>query len=56
MDISSFVNSRMTNADILQTMTQSNCEKNSHKVKIRKNGSHKGHGYHLESYWGSGEE
>lgn len=50
MDISSCMNSRMTNAHILRTLTQSNYEKISHKLKIQKDGSHKGHGYHLESY------
>lgn len=57
MNIPSFRNSGMTNADTLHTLTQSNCRKNSHKLKIqKKDGSHKGHSYHLESYWGSGEE
>lgn len=36
MNVSSFRNSRMTNADTLQTLTQSNCGKTSHKLKIQK--------------------
>lgn len=36
MNIPSFRNSGMTNADTLHTLTQSNCRKNSHKLKLQK--------------------
>lgn len=49
-EASSYANDRVTRADTLQTLTPSNWG-TSHKWK-----GHKGHSYHLESYWGSGDE